>query len=214
MKIYMISGLGADAKVLERITFPKGVEPKFIRWKIPEKNENFENYVQRMAQEIDSKEPFYLLGYSFGGILVQEIHKIKPAEKIIILGSIKSHLEKSKLMKIIAKVGLMKILPSQIYHENTIYIYSKIRKILDRKNPNILKYFRERNPYYLQWSLGKILEWKSPENKEVIQVLGDKDIVFPIKNSKPDFVIKNGTHLFPVTKHREVSEILRKILSS
>ncbi len=84
----------------------------------------------------------------------------------------------------------------------------------DLKHPKIQQYFQVRDPYYLKWSIDKISEWKFEALPEVIQILGDKDAIFPIKNSKPDFVIKNGTHLFPATKPREVSEILCKVLSS
>ena len=80
----MISGLGADFKVLERLPFPENLEVVFIDWLIPEKDETFSHYVERMAEKIDVSEPFYLLGYSFGGILVQEIDKIKPANTIFL----------------------------------------------------------------------------------------------------------------------------------
>ena len=69
------------------------------------------------------------------------------------------------------------------------------------------------NPTYLKWSINRILEWKHEENPKVIQILADKDIVFPVKNSKPNYVIKGGTHLFPVTKAKEVSKILEEVFS-
>ena len=68
-----------------------------------------------------------------------------------------------------------------------------------------------KDPHYLKWSINKILDWKSEVNPNVIQILSDKDIVFPPKNSKPDYVIKGGTHLFPVTKHKEVTRILDEV---
>lgn len=74
-----------------------------------------------------------------------------------------------------------------------------------------MDYFTVRDPYYLKWSIEKIAEWKFKENPKVIQILADKDIVFPIKYSKPNYIIENGTHLFPATKPREVSELLSKI---
>jgi hypothetical protein len=61
--------------------------------------------------------------------------------------------------------------------------------------------------------VAKIVEWQAPENPDVVQILGDKDIVFPLKNSKPDYVIRGGTHLFPATRHKEVSQILAKIFA-
>jgi hypothetical protein len=88
-------------------------------------------------------------------------------------------------------------------------MYSVFRKFFDPKNPKVLQYFRVKDPYYLKWSVEKISEWKFEETSKVVQILGDRDIVFPIKNSKPDYVIKGGTHLFPATKFKEVSRILQ-----
>ena len=211
MKIYLVSGLGANYKVLEKLRFPEHMDVITIDWLIPKNNEPFPNYVKRMAEVIDPKDPFHLLGYSFGGILVQEIHKIKPAEKVVILGSIKSHQEKSLLMKTGAFTKIAHLLPKQIFNEKTSIIYAYLRRLIDPQNPKIMEYFTVRDPYYLKWSLEKIADWKSEEAENIIQILADKDIVFPIKNSNPDFIIKNATHLFPATRHKEVSLLLQKI---
>ena len=211
MKIYVVSGLGADFKVLERLEFPENCELVFIDWLIPEKNEPFHSYVARMAEKVDDSEPFCLLGYSFGGIMVQEINKLKPAQKVVILGSIKSDKEKSKFIKTGEITKLPRKLPVGMFNDKAANVYSVVRKLFDPKNPRILEYFRVRDPYYLKWSVEKVSEWKFEETPEVIQILGDKDIVFPIKYSKPDYIIKGGTHLFPATKYKEVSKILKEV---
>lgn len=211
MKIYVVSGLGADFKVLERLEFPENCELIFIDWLIPEKNEPFHSYVQRMAEKVDDSESFCLLGYSFGGIMVQEINKLKPAQKVVIMGSIKSDKEKSKFIRTGEITKIPRILPVGMFNDKAANVYSVVRKLFDPKNPKILEYFRVRDPYYLKWSVEKVSEWKFEETPEVIQILGDKDIVFPIKYSKPDYVIKGGTHLFPATKHKEVSKILKEV---
>lgn len=211
MKIYIISGLGADYKVLKKLKFPEHLEVVVIDWLIPKKDEAFQNFVERMAAVINTEESFHLLGYSFGGILVQEIHKIKPAEKVVILGCIKSHQEKSLLLKTGAYTRIPHLLPQQIFNDKTSAIYAYLRKLVDPKNPKILQYFTVRDPYYLKWSVEKVVDWKGEKDDSVIQILADKDIVFPIKYSKPDFIIRNATHLFPATKHKEVSLILEKI---
>ena len=211
MKLYVISGLGADFKVLKKLRFPKHLEVVFLDWLIPERNEPFQDYVKRMAAKIDNSEPFYLLGYSFGGIMVQEIDKIKPAEKIVILGSIKSDKEKSRFLKVGELTNFPKYLPENIFTEKSAIAYSFIRKFFDPTNPKLMEYFTVRDPYYLKWSMEKIAAWKFEDNPKVIQILADKDIVFPVKYSKPNYVIENGTHLFPATKHREVSALLNEI---
>lgn len=211
MKIYVISGLGADFKVLEKLKFNPDFEIIFIDWLIPHQNESFKNYVSRMAEPITAEEDFYLLGYSFGGIVVQEIHKIKPAKKIVILGCIKSDSEKSLVMKAGQLAKLTKILPEKFYGPISIDSYSFIRKMFDSNKSNILTYFRVRDPYYLKWSIQQIFEWKMEKMPEVVQILAERDLVFPLKNSEPDYVVKDGTHLFPLIKFKEVSEILSKV---
>lgn len=211
MKLYVVSGLGADFKVLEKITFPQNLEVVFLDWIMPEKNEDFHHYVKRMADRIDDSEPFSLLGYSFGGIIVQEIDKIKAAEKVVIMGSIKSHKEKSRLIKLGEVTKIPRFLPQQLFNINSATVYSFARGIVDPKNPKLLEYFTVRDTYYLKWSIEKVSAWKFEENPKVIQILGSKDIVFPLKYSKPDYVVQNGTHLFPATKPKEVSKILSEI---
>ncbi|WP_294298072.1 alpha/beta hydrolase [uncultured Chryseobacterium sp.] len=212
MKIYVVSGLGADFKVLEKIQFPERHEVVFIDWLIPHRHEEFSDYVKRMAEKIDESEPFYLVGYSFGGLMVQEIDKLKPAKKVVILGSIKSDKEKSRLIRTGQLTRIPKILPVTFFNEKTTNMYSVVRKFFDPRNPKVLQYFRVRDPYYLKWSVEKISDWRFDENPEVIQIMGDRDIVFPIKNSKPDYIIKGGTHLFPITKFKEVADILEGVL--
>lgn len=212
-KLYVISGLGADFKVLSKIDFAENVQVQFIEWLIPESNEEFSDYVKRMSARIDDSEPFYLLGYSFGGIMVQEIDKIKPAEKVVILGCIKSDKEKSRFLKLGEITKIPRILPQRMFNTKSAIAYSFLRKIFDPKNPKLMDYFTVRDPYYLKWSIEKISDWKFEENSKVIQILGSKDIIFPVKFSKPDFVVEGGTHLFPATKHKEVSRLLKDIFN-
>ena len=211
MKVYVISGLGADFKVLEKLKFNSNLEIIFIDWLIPELNESFQSYISRMAEMISIQEDFYLLGYSFGGILVQEIHKIKPAKKIVIMASIKSDTEKSLVMKAGKITKITQILPLKFYGSGPTESYAFIRKIFDSKNANIMTYLRLRDPYYLKWSIQQILDWKMDKIPEVIQILGENDLVFPLKNIQPDSIIKGGTHLFPLTKNKEVSAVLAEI---
>ncbi|KIA88732.1 hypothetical protein [Kaistella jeonii] len=211
MKLYVISGLGADFTVLERIKFPENLEVVFIDWLIPTKKEDFFHYVERMAEKIDVSEPFSLLGYSFGGIIVQEIDKIKPAEKIVILGSIKSDKEKSRFIKLGEVTKIPKFLPERLFNLNSLMMYSVARKLVDPKNPKLMQYVKVTDQYYLKWCIDKVSSWKFEENPKVIQILGSKDIVFPPKYSKPDYIVEGGTHLFPATKAKEVSRILKEI---
>ena len=65
MKIYGISGLGADQRVFKYLKLDCEFIP--IDWITPLKRESIENYALRLAQVIDTNEAFGILGVSFGG---------------------------------------------------------------------------------------------------------------------------------------------------
>lgn len=212
-KLYIVSGLGADFSVLEKIRFPAHLEVVFLPWLIPTKGEKFSHYVHRMAEKIDSGNTFHLLGYSFGGVLVQEIAKYKKPDKLVILGSIRRSREKSTLMNVAQFFKVTHILPTCFFNPNSAGVYFFFRKVLDPKNPHLLRYFAVKNPYYIQWCIQKMVDWKPENLPESIQILGERDIVFPVRKCTPEYIIRGATHLFPITKHREVSRILEDIFS-
>lgn len=215
-KLYVISGLGADFTILEKIQFPEQYEVVFMDWLIPKPDEPFDRYVHRMAEKIDHSQPFSLLGYSFGGMIVQEIATFKTPEKIVILGSIRSHKEKSWIMQIGQRVPIISLLPRSLFRPSSMIMSYFLQKIFwtKRSRMNIDAYFKVKDPYYLQWSIDKITRWRFDPLPDVIQIMGDQDQVFPIQKTNPNFVINQGTHLFPVTKHKEVSRILAHCLST
>lgn len=208
MKVYIVSGLGADAKVLNQLKFNLNLTPVFIHWLIPLQNETLENYVRRMANEIDDQKEFYLLGYSFGGIIVQEINKIKKAKKVMILGSLKSFQEKPWWMKSWLLEKFFSWLPIKIYGVFSTKMEVFISSVLRLKKSSVATYFTFKNPTYLKWAILRIFNWKGTKQDGIIQILAEHDTIFPLKNSHPEHIIKNATHLFPLTKASQVSEII------
>ncbi|RQP13820.1 MAG: alpha/beta hydrolase [Chryseobacterium sp.] len=211
-KIYIISGMGADRYVLRHLSFPDNTEPVHIDWLMPEKKESLESYVRRMAADIDTTEPFFLLGYSFGGVIVQEIDKIKPAEKVVIIGSIKSDKEQSRLMKWGRLSRIPHLLPRFFYSEKMmLFSQGLLRRQFTTKGGKLMEYFRVRDPDYLKWAVMRILDWKGNPDSNAIQILADRDLIFPIGNSRPDYTIQGASHLFPATRAKELSAILANI---
>ncbi len=212
VNLYVVSGLGADFSVLQRIDFPSEHQVVFLDWLMPEKKEHLEHYVARMADRIDDSKPFSLLGYSFGGLIVQEIARLKRPQKTIILGSIRSGAEKSSLLKFGHNTRLFRYMAQRFLNPNFLPMRYALHYLFGASSSNLLSYFTIRDYGYLKWSLTEIGKWQAQPLEGVIQILGDKDRVFPIKNSKPDYVISGGTHLFPITKSKALSAIIKKVL--
>ncbi|MBV7441561.1 alpha/beta hydrolase [Weeksellaceae bacterium TAE3-ERU29] len=214
MKTYFISGLGGDETAFERLTINSEFEPLFIDWKIPEKNEDILHYAKRMANEINDNEPFILVGYSFGGIIAQEINRLISPEKTILISSVKNREELSPFIQMVSKTGIHKVTPISFFTSDGFLSYAFFRKMYDRKMPLLKKYFNVRDPYYLKWSINQSVNWQPKHQpiEKLYHIHGDKDIVFPIKYIKNAEIIKNGTHLMPIQKHKQVSDILNNYL--
>jgi len=86
MKCYCISGLGADKRAFKHLDI--NLELIHIEWTKPLKNESISSYSKRLLVQIDTKEPFLLLGLSFGGIIASELAQITSPEKVIHISSI------------------------------------------------------------------------------------------------------------------------------
>jgi len=74
MKIYCISGLGADRRVFKNLKLE--AELIFVDWIIPKKKEHISSYASRLATVINQDEEFGLLGVSFGGLIAVEMNKV------------------------------------------------------------------------------------------------------------------------------------------
>ncbi|MFV0532015.1 MAG: alpha/beta fold hydrolase [Flavobacteriales bacterium] len=217
MNVYFISGLGANQKAFENFVLPEGYKFLFIDWKQPLKNETLPNYCKRMSEEIDTSKPFILVGYSFGGIVSQEINRFMKPEKTIIIASAKKKEEMCLMFKISSLTSFHKIVPSSLFTNEYFLSYKFFRNIyyIRDKATNFFDYYVHRDPYYLRWSFNKIVNWKPTVKVEnLYHIHGAQDVVFPnVKVTENVRVIENGTHLMPMYRTKTVNKILNDILT-
>lgn len=214
MNIYFISGLGANHKAFEHLKIPQGFTPRYIAWKIPYRNESLQHYAHRMAEEIDTSQPFVLCGLSFGGIIAQEINSFLSPRKTLLISTIKQHSEKPNYMKFSKTTGAHKIIPISFFTSNRILSYTFFRNLYDPRMPKFFEYFTQKNHYYLKWSINQIIHWQPPQNEipNLAQIHGTKDFVFPHSKIKDTELVEGGSHLMVLQKHREVSRFIQKNL--
>ncbi len=209
--IYCISGLGADERAFSKLNIA-GFELKVIRWLMPEKDESLQNYAERMRAGITKDNPI-LMGLSFGGMLCTEIAKQIPVRKIIIISSIKSSKELPRWMKTVAKLRLNKMVPlkssklTQPIQNRMLGVQTEEEKTL------VASLRREADLPYTTWAVNQAINWKNEwQHPEIYHIHGDKDHMFPIKNIKPTFTIKNAGHFMIMNRAEEVSDCINSIL--
>lgn len=209
--IYCISGLGADERAFSKLRVP-GYELKVIPWLMPEQNESIESYAARMRAGIDAENPV-LMGLSFGGMICTEIAKQIPVKQLIIISSIKSSDELPTWMKVVAKLRLHKIVPlrssklTEPIQNIMLGAYSPEEKMIASEYRNKV------DITYTNWAVNQAINWKNDwQHPATVHIHGDQDRMFPIKNIKPDFTIKNGGHFMIMNKAADVSRCINSIL--
>lgn len=210
--LYFMPGLAASSKIFEYLSLPEKVfELHFLEWLIPNSiDESIETYAQRMCTNIQHKNPI-LIGVSFGGILVQEMSKIIPCKKVIIISSVKSNKELPKRLKLALITKVYKLFPSKIIANIEKYEHYFFNDYLKKRAELYKIYLSVRDPNYLQWAIYNVLHWQ--QNKElanIIHIHGKKDEVFPIKHIKNSIEIENGTHVMILNKAKKISKLLEK----
>ena len=206
--------MAASSSIFERIHLPtETFEMHLLEWVLPNKNESLKEYARRMAKNI-KHENVILIGVSFGGILVQEMKPFVNPKKVIIISSIKSNAELSRQMKVAKSTKAYKLIPTKLF-ENIEFLakFTFSSSILKQKMKLYEKFLSVRDKSYLDWAIEQIINWNRTEiDNEVIQIHGDADEVFPIKNIKNCISVKDGTHIMIITKYRWFNENLPKIM--
>ncbi len=208
--IYLVPGLGAGTEIFEYLGLPEDrFEVHPIEWLIPQsEDESLENYASRMAEFVKDEMPV-LIGVSFGGVLVQEMSKLIPAKKVIIISSLKKRSELPKRLKLLQKLGLYKLLPTGRISRIDDFSRFNFHQTLKRKTELYNRYMRVRNEKYLNWAIKTVLHWKgSGDISNVVHIHGTQDEIFPIKHIDNCIRVEKGTHAMIITRAKRISEII------
>lgn len=214
MKVYFISGLGADRRAFYKITLPRGYQSVYLDWIRPLANEGFEDYAKRFSQSISRDEEFVLVGLSFGGMLASELAKIVSPKKLIIISSLSSYKELPWYFKLAGKLGIHRIISPSLYKRATV-----MNRFMGAGNKEmksiVYSYVNNIDPAFIRWSLNVIVHWSHTERlSDLVHIHGSNDHLLPYRYVKADYMIKNGGHLMVMNKADEVNSILQEVLRS
>ena len=214
MRVYFISGLGADRRAFYKIKLPRGYQPVYLDWITPLVNESFPDYAKRFSEAIKQDEDFVLIGLSFGGMLASELAKIVSPKKLIIISSVSSYKELPWYFKLAGKLGLHKIISPSVYKQATI-----MNRFMGAGNKEmksiVYSYVNNIDPAFIRWSLNVIVHWSHTERlSDLVHIHGSNDHLLPYRYVKADYMIKNGGHLMVMNRADEVNNILQEVLLS
>lgn len=213
--LYMISGLGADERMFRRLEFPPGYTVHFLPWLKPRQDEPIVDYARRMAEGIDpAHTDITMLGLSFGGIMSQEIARLRPVRKIVLISSIKHSNEKPPYFNWARQLKLHH-LPDLVLYRHRHLVVQYFLNVKGKEEKALLKeYLRDRSFDDLRWSVNTVLHWQQQEAAApVVHIHGAKDLTFPLRFVRPTYTIADGGHFMVLDRAEAISPILGEILA-
>ncbi|WP_341837484.1 alpha/beta fold hydrolase [Chitinophaga pollutisoli] len=211
--IYLISGLGADERVFERLVFPADCEVHYLPWITPlNAGEPIGEYAGRMARRILHPEPI-LVGLSFGGMMSIEIARQLPVRQVVLISSVKSRQELPPYYNSFANKVLNR-LPDRLLFTNRRFVVQLFMQCGSEAERRLLDdYLGKKDLRYMRWALGAILQWNNDWTPPgLLHIHGSSDRPFPRRYVTPTHTILKGGHFMIMNRAPEISTILEKNL--
>lgn len=215
MKVYFISGLGADERVFQFLKL-QPIEPVYISWIAPRERETLPDYVTRLiADQIDTSEEVNLVGISFGGIICQEIAKQIPCKKVVIISSVKNAKEMGISYSILRALRPDKLFSDSFLTSSNLLTCDYFFGVENKGESKLLhQIIKETDWVFGRWAIDQLLAWDNrPPLVRVVHLHGIKDRIFPIGNIRDCYALPGG-HLMVIGRAEEVSQILIREFAS
>lgn len=207
MKIFVISGLGADKRVFKYLTLQYELIP--VEWIKPKTKEPIIEYSKRLIKEyeIGIKEEFGILGVSFGGLIATEISKLTKPKFTILISSVETRTELNGLIKFVGKSQLIELIPEKLLNPPKAIA----SLMFGTKNTELLNSILDDTDLnFTKWAIRELLNWKNKSKlPNLIKIGGSKDKLLPPKG-KNTILIDKGEHFMIVDRAKEVSDIINE----
>lgn len=213
VNVYFISGMCYNCCVFDQIKLPDGYNKKYIEWNVPRPDESLPEYARTMAQNIDTTKPFILVGYSFGGVIAQEISCFLSPLKVILISTFKSDEEIPMLFKAAKSTNAADRIPMRVYASTELITDLFNRFVYHIPTSELAEVMTFVDPVYIKWAIERITNW-IPHNKckHLYHIHGTEDQIFPYELIKNAFPVEGGDHLMVLKKADIISIILGGIL--
>ncbi len=209
MLIYAIPGLGTTEKLYKNISI-KGVEIIVLTWPIPEKNDTMQSYAKKFLPQIDTSNPFCLMGVSFGGMLCAELSNIISPQKMFLVSTAKYRKELPWFIRLFKHFPLHKIIPEK-QHRKMAYEARWFIGFGNALIPEYLGMINSMDGDYFKNAINIIVNWNRKDlPKNYIHIHGDADRLLLYKGVKADYTIKDGSHAMVVFRTEEINKIIEK----
>lgn len=209
---YLIPGLGADERVFRRLRLTGSTQ--VLPWLPPQSpTEPLAHYAARLAEYVPVAQPCWLVGISFGGLLAQEIGRLRPLARVVLISSLGRPHDLPPLLRLVGATGLQRLLPFGLlkwlprlaqwfFGARGGTEYRLLRQIL-----------RDTNPVFARWATTQLLDWRGPGLPAAMRLHGTHDRLLPPGRAHIDYPVPGAGHFLVVSHAAQVSYILNALVA-
>ena len=211
--VYFMPGMAANSTIFEHIKLPaEHFETIRLEWFVPERGMTLKEYAEKMLEQVTHERPV-LIGVSFGGLLVQEMARIIPVRKLIIISSVKLDREKPRRLIFAKYTKAHKLLPTGLVTNIELLGKYAFGETVTKRIHLYEKYLSIRDKRYLDWAIDQMVRWKQNDyDPALVHIHGEKDAVFPIQYIKDCITVEKGTHTMIIHRYKWFNERLPAII--
>ena len=205
--IHCISGLGADHRIFTRLMIP-GAELKPVAWPYFDKHDEMACYAQKVGALIPDGEDDIILGLSFGGMLASEIARVRPATKVIIVSSAKSHAELPPVKAWVKYLVQNGLIPVGLAQYSGSQITDRFGADTEEEKKMVLSILAATDNHFARCALRAMVEWKTTTVPDIAHIHGTADAMILPDHIHPTHWVEGGKHIMIWSRAEEVSRLI------
>lgn len=213
--VYFISGLGADKRVFQKLELDPRWNIIHLNWIKPKLNESISNYARRLSAQIDTTQPFQIVGMSFGGTVAQEMSAFIRPQQIILVSSQSTGTPMNGFNRGLISFLLASPLAGPVLKNPLKITYRLFGAHTEEEKQMLKAILKGTNTRFMKWALRRLTGWKRSERVAgSYQIHGTADQLVKAKYVTPDHWIEGGEHLMIFSRAAEISPLLNRQLQA
>lgn len=212
--IYLLSGIGSDERIFTYINCPEGYTCSYIQYTIPAEGATMEGYARQLAEQINTAEPFSLIGVSLGGMLAVEMSHFLQPEQTIIISSACTAQELPLRYRIQKRVPVYRLFTGNMLQQSS-YAAQTIAEPDRRQEAAVCNaMLHDKDPVFLERSLAMTIEWDREQcDAAVVHIHGSKDHTIPLRHTDADIIVAGGSHMMTLTSGKMLNNLLQSVIT-
>lgn len=214
-RLYLIPGQGSDERLFKNIRVDS-VELVRLHWILPQRGETMNALAHRMAEQIDTTQPYAIAGVSMGGMVACEMSTFLHPEKIFIISSARGRQELPKRYRMLRHFPLHRIIPPGLFRFGARVLQPLVEPDRKKEKTTCRAMLRDKDPLFLKRSTDCIVCWNTSSfsSSNIVHIHGTHDHTLPYRKVSADYTVNGGSHMMALTRGDEISGILQQSLLS